>query len=84
MIGIKNLKFSSYNNEKDNQYKLDKKYPNPKEYPYKKNTFKFLSLFFRRIINNKLNAKKFIIQKLYGGRLKEINTPIKKIYKLCK
>ena len=32
--GIKNLKLSSKVNEIDTQYKLNKKYPNPKYHPY--------------------------------------------------
>jgi hypothetical protein len=44
--GIRNLKLSSKVNEIDIQYKLDKKYPNPKNHPYlKKDLFsKFFSL----------------------------------------
>ena len=44
--GIRNLKLSSKVNEIDIQYKLDKKYPNPKNHTYlKKDLFsKFFSL----------------------------------------
>ena len=35
--GIKNLKLSSNVSETDIQYKLLKKYPNPKNQPYKNN-----------------------------------------------
>ena len=44
-IGIKNLKFTSNVNEIVIQYKLDKKYPKPKNQPYKNALF-LLAIFF--------------------------------------
>ena len=45
-IGIKNLKYSSKVKEIDIQYKLNKKYPNPKNHPYLKKIRLFLIFFF--------------------------------------
>ena len=47
--GIKNLKLSSKVSEIDIQYKLLKKYPNPKNQPYKNN---FKKLRFVLIASN--------------------------------
>ena len=52
-IGIKNLKFSSNVKEIVIQYKLDKKYPNPKNQPKKKVWFFLANLFFFKDINKK-------------------------------
>ena len=50
-IGIKNLKLWSKVNEITIQYKLNKKYPNPKNHPYLKKDLLLDSFFF--FINNK-------------------------------
>ena len=62
-IGIKNLKYSSKVKEIDIQYKLNKKYPKPKNHPYLKKSKLFLFLFFllKIKIKNKENVIKFII-----------------------
>ena len=60
--GIKNLKLSSNVNEMDIQYKLDTKYPNPKNHPYLKKDL-LLAFFFlstKRKIKNKEKVKKLI------------------------
>tara|TARA_B110000240_G_C13248948_1_gene346561 strand:- start:381 stop:605 length:225 start_codon:yes stop_codon:yes gene_type:complete len=52
--GIKNLKLWSNVNEIDIQYKLNKKYPNPKNHPYLKKGLlieKFFLLVKRKIKN---------------------------------
>ena len=49
-IGIKNLKFWSKVSEIAIQYKLNKKYPNPKYHPYlKKNLLPNVFCFFLKI-----------------------------------
>ena len=62
--GIKNLKLSSNVKEIDIQYKLNKKYPNPKNHPYLKKDlfFKFFFLSIKRKIKNKEKVKKLIIK----------------------
>ena len=71
VIGIKNLKLSSKVNEIVIQYKLNKKYPNPKHHPYWKK-YLLLDVFFFLLkikIKNREKVIKFIIKKLYGGKL---------------
>ena len=62
--GIKNLKFWSNVNEITIQYKLNKKYPNPKYHPYLKKDLLLDSSFFllKRKIKNKGNVIKLIIK----------------------
>ena len=62
--GIKNLKLWSKVNEIAIQYKLNKKYPNPKSHPYLKNNLSSTFCFFllKRKIKNKEKVKKFIIK----------------------
>ena len=62
--GIKNLKFWSNVNEITIQYKLNKKYPNPKYHPYlKKELLLWGSFFLLNIkIKNKEKVIKFIIK----------------------
>ena len=63
-IGIKNLKLWSKVNEITIQYRLNKKYPNPKHHPYLKKDL-FLSICFfllKRKIKNKEKVKKLIIK----------------------
>ena len=76
MKGIKNLKFSSNDNEILIQYKFVRKYPNPKSQPYKNGLFLNCIFFLlNRIIKKKLKVTKFMKKKLYGGKLKEVNAP---------
>ena len=76
MKGIKNLKFSSNDNEILIQYKLVRKYPNPKSQPYKNGLFLSGNFFLlNKIIKKKLNVTKFMKKKLYGGKLKEVKAP---------
>jgi len=60
--GIKYLKLWSKVSEIDTQYKLNKKYPNPKNHPYlKKNLlFKFFFFLLKRKMKNKENVIKLI------------------------
>ena len=62
--GIKNLKLWSKVNEIVIQYKLNKKYPNPKYNPYlKKDLLLDNSFFFlKRKMKNKEKVIKFIIK----------------------
>ena len=64
--GIKNLKFWSKVNEITTQYKLNKKYPNPKYHPYLKKDLLLGLVFFlvKRKIKNNEKVKKLIIKKL--------------------
>ena len=55
--GIKNFKFSSKVNEIDIQYKLNKKYPNPKHHPYLKKHLLLRVLFFLLKIKIKKREK---------------------------
>ena len=61
--GIKNLKLWSKVNEITIQYRLNKKYPNPKYHPYLKNDLLLaVSFFFLKIkIKNNEKVIKFII-----------------------
>ena len=63
-IGIKNLKLWSKVNEIDIQYRLNKKYPNPKHHPYWKKKLLLVVLFFllKIKIKNKEKVKKLIIK----------------------
>ena len=56
---------------------MDKKYPNPYSQPtWKKDIIFFFSFLNSKIINNKNgNVIKFIITKLYGGRLNAVRIP---------
>ena len=69
--GIKSLKLWSKVNEITIQYKLNKKYPNPKHQPYWKKYLLLDVLFFllKIKIKNREKVIKFIIKKLYGGKL---------------
>ena len=61
--GIKSLKFGSKVNEIAIQYKLNKKYPKPKNHPYLKKVLLLDSFFFlKRQIKNSEKVKKFIIK----------------------
>ena len=62
--GIKNLKLWSKVNEIDIQYRLNKKYPNPKHHPYwKKVLLCSVTFFFLKIkIKNKEKVIKLIIK----------------------
>ena len=62
--GIKYLKLWSKVNEIDIQYKLDRKYPNPKNHPYLKlNLWSSILFFLLKIkIKNKENVIKLIIK----------------------
>ena len=62
--GIKNLKLWSKVNEIDIQYRLNKKYPNPKYHPYwKKDLLCGVFFFFLKIkIKNKEKVIKLIIK----------------------
>ena len=62
--GIKNLKLWSKVNEIDIQYKLNKKYPNPKHHPYWKKNLLLVVLFFllKIKIKNKEKVIKLIIK----------------------
>ena len=63
-IGIKNLKLLSKVNEIATQYKLNKKYPNPKYHPYLKKDLLLDILFFllKIKIKNKEKVTKLIIK----------------------
>ena len=63
-IGIKNLKLWSKVNEIAIQYKLNKKYPNPKYHPYLKKDLLLTNFFFllKRKIKNNEKVKKLIIK----------------------
>ena len=64
VIGIKNLKLWSNVNEIATQYRLNKKYPNPKHHPYLKK-YLFLSVFFLMLkikIKNNEKVIKLIIK----------------------
>ena len=63
-IGIKNLKLWSKVNEIAIQYKLNKKYPNPKHHPYWKKNLSLGVLFFllKTKIKNKEKVIKLIIK----------------------
>ena len=63
-IGIKNLKLWSKVNEIAIQYKLNKKYPNPKHHPYwKKHLLSGVFFLLLKIkIKNKEKVIKFIIK----------------------
>ena len=63
-IGIKNLKLWSKVNEIATQYKLHKKYPNPKYHPYLKKDLLLDDFFFllKRKMNNKEKVIKLIIK----------------------
>ena len=69
--GIKNLKLWSKVNAIATQYKLNEKYPNPKNHPYLKKDLLLVSSFFlvKRKIKNKEKVIKLIIKWLYGGKL---------------
>ena len=62
--GIKNLKLWSKVNEIDIQYRLNKKYPNPKYHPYLKRDLLLGVLFFllKIKIKNKEKVIKLIIK----------------------
>ena len=62
--GIKNLKLWSKVNEIAIQYKLHKKYPNPKHHPYLKKDLLLDDFFFllKRKMKNKEKVKKLIIK----------------------
>ena len=61
--GIKNLKLWSKVNEIDIQYRLNKKYPNPKYHPYWKKYLLLDIFFFLKIkIKNKEKVIKLIIK----------------------
>ena len=76
-MGIKKLKFTSNVNEIVIQYKLVKKYPKPKNHPYKKALFLLIDFFFWKIkIKNELKVAKLISKILYGGKLRDVNAPI--------
>ena len=62
--GIKNWKLWSKVNEIAIQYKLNKKYPNPKYHPYLKKDLLLDSFFFflKRKIKNKEKVIKLIIK----------------------
>ena len=63
-VGIKNLKLWSKVNEIAIQYKLNKKYPNPKHHPYLKKDL-LLDVFFFLLkikIKNKEKVIKLIIK----------------------
>ena len=62
--GIKNLKLWSKVNAIDIQYKLDKKYPNPKNQPYLKKILLLETFFFwlKIKIKNKVKVIKLIIK----------------------
>ena len=52
------------------------KYPKPKNQPNKNPLFLLtIFFFFKRYIKNKLKVIKFINEKLYGGKLKEVKAP---------
>ena len=59
-IGIKNLKLWSKVNEIAIQYKLNKKYPNPKYHPYLKKDL--LSGFFFFLLKIKIKNKEKVIK----------------------
>jgi hypothetical protein len=63
-IGIKNLKLWSKVNEIAIQYKLNKKYPNPKHHPYLKKYLSLSAIFFllKIKIKNKEKVIKLIIK----------------------
>ena len=63
-IGIKNLKLWSKVNEIAIQYKLNKKYPNPKHHPYLKKYLLLSAIFFllKIKIKNKEKVIKLIIK----------------------
>ena len=63
-IGIKNLKLSSKVSEIATQYRLNKKYPNPKHQPYLKKDLFFIDCFFllKIKIKNKEKVIKLIIK----------------------
>ena len=58
--GIKNLKLWSKVNEIAIQYKLNKKYPNPKHHPYLKNDLLLGVLFF--LLKIKMKNKEKVIK----------------------
>ena len=62
--GIKNFKLSSKVNEIVIQYKLNKKYPNPKYHPYLKKDLLLVNFFFllKRKMKNKEQVIKLIIK----------------------
>ena len=62
--GIKNLKLWSKVNEITTQYKLNKKYPNPKYHPYLKNDLLLDTSFLllKRKMKNKEKVIKLIIK----------------------
>ena len=76
------MKLSSKVNEITTQYKLNKKYPNPKYHPYLKKDLLLDNFLFFRMRNIKNNEKviKLIIKKLYGGKLKELIAPKEIMY----
>ena len=79
-IGINTLNVWSNVSDIVIQYKLEMKYPKPNIHPFKKYSDLVNSNFFLTMkINKAEKVKKLIIKKLYGGRLKELNTPRKKI-----
>ena len=63
-IGIKNLKLWSKVNEITTQYRLNKKYPNPKYHPYLKRDLllDIVFFFFKMKIKNNENVIKLIIK----------------------
>ena len=58
--GIKNLKLWSKVNEIAIQYKLNKKYPNPKHHPYLKKFLLFCVFFF--LLKIKIKNKEKVIK----------------------
>ena len=70
------MKLSSYVNEIAIQYTFDRKYPKPKNQPYKNVFLLLVNFFFLKIkINNKLKVTKLMKNKLYGGKLNEVRAP---------
>ena len=63
VIGIKNLKLWSNVNEIAIQYRLNKKYPNPKHHPYRKKDLLLRVFFLLKIkIKNREKVIKLIIK----------------------
>ena len=75
MVGVMCLNLTYRKQVKEILPKLFKKYPNPNNQPQKKNALCFLVFFFIKKIKNKLRDRKLIINKLKGGKLKELIAP---------